>query len=348
MLIPNLNQEQKLKDKEYNYKRFHMVTKARNYEKIAESTERKYKNNVTDKNKPVLLKILYDHIYGEHKSEDHTRKFYFNKIRHWCISDKKLSQMLGISQSTTQKILNCLETEGIIKRGYLYETHNVKHAMPICFTIKGRKLAAQQFSPAKKITYKENSSLEKKNYNNIYKSSTGEITFKAHGDKITAKAVNSFREITGMRSERITKSKCKWIHQVLNTLSKAFHIHDLDAILSAFRQFLKSQLAFLRKITFYTLFNLKAVMAYIWRLKSTIKHQEETPQDSNYWARIEKMIENYKNSSVQNVTTSVQDSAKNVPPEKLPENKTSSSNVKINTGPQSIGSIISKFMHTLE
>ena len=89
-------------------------------------------------------------------------------------------------------------------------------------------------------------------------------------------------------------------------------------------------------------------MAYVWRLKATIKHQEETPQDSNYWARIEKMIENYKNSSVQNVTTSVQDAAENVSPEKLPENDTFSSNVKINTGLQSIGSLLSKFMHTLE
>ena len=211
--------------------------------------------------------------------------------------------------------------------------------------------------------------------NNIYKSNSREITFKANGDKITAKAVVSFQEITGMRSEKITKTKCKWIHQVLNTLSTAFHIHDIDNLLSAFRQFLKSQLAFLKKITFYTLFNLKAVMAYIWKTKAIITKQESSLPDESYHERIEKMIAEYKaNQERANITPppppkeqkdifsnqniSVTYRERTEIDEKLLKNKTFSfmspniviqnPNISTPTAPKSLSNLLSSFLDNLK
>lgn len=340
----------KLKGKKKNKSLFYhnrTATGVRNYDVIAESTKRIYKNTLVEKMTPVFYKLLYDHILCRKACRENWL-FYSGKDKFWRISEVKIAEKLGVSKATARKLLNRAEMAGIIKRRYLGDTHALAEAMGIALTEYGKSMLKAQFY-TKKNTARSNS--YQKDMNNIYKSNSGEIAFKANGDKITAKAVVSFQEITGMKQEKITKCKCKWIHQVLNTLSTAFHIQDIDSLLSAFRQFLKSQLAFLKKITFYTLFNLKAVMAYIWKTKATIKQQEATP--TNYWERIEKMIDDYK-AAQQEALHQSPTKQENVSheAEKLPENKSFSSNtspnVTVKNGLQSIGNLMSSFFKGID
>ena len=73
---------------------------------------------------------------------------------------------------------------------------------------------------------------------------------------------------------------------MLNILSQRFFEKNPDNLISIFRNFLKHQLGYLRKITFYTLFNLKGVMACIWRMKSIINgYFTRNKQDDFAWSR---------------------------------------------------------------
>ena len=281
MLKATKNQEKKTH--EYNKKIFFInrtVTTARDYKKIKESTKRERTTFVSDAIQPTFYRVLFENIVCK-KACFENQLFYKGKLKYWMISEVKLAKMLDVSKTTARKLLNRAEIEGIITRGYLYETHKLGESMGIAVTSKGKKLLKELFTETRKTTKSYNSIPTEYNYNNNYKSAQPhEITFKNRDDSITAEAIKCYQKTTGRYTERITAAKCKYIHHAINTLSKAFYASSTEQKIGMIRQFIKHQVEYLRNATFSIMFSLKALWAYIYKLRKEITLREQEAQES--------------------------------------------------------------------
>ena len=166
-MIKSGSSQDKLKGKKENKSLFYhnrTATGVRNYDVIAESTKRIYKNTLVEKITPVFYKLLYDHILCRRACRENWL-FYSGKEKFWRISEAKIAKKLGVSTTTARKLLNRAEMEGIIKRRYLGDTHALAEAMGIALTEYGKSMLKARFYVKKKIA---NTNSYQKDMNNIY------------------------------------------------------------------------------------------------------------------------------------------------------------------------------------
>ena len=327
------------KKAKYNYiKLFYQnrtATVERDYSKLAESTKRIRKNRVTDKMTPIFYKLIYDNIICKKACRENWLH-YRGKNKYWIISETKIAEKLGVSKSTARKLLNCAETEGIIKRRYLNKTHALAESMGIALTSYGKELLKAQFYIRKK-TAEYNNSYSSNNYYNYYKSHTREITFK-NENNITAKAWHEYRYVTGRFTEQINKPRSKFLHFAINLLAKQFNLHSMEQKIDAVKAYIKHQWEYLRNSNFFNMFSLKALWAYIYRLKQKIFAQEQEVAEQK---KITLFIPPVKNAL-----------------EKLPENKSfsfmspnviiSNPNISFASKPKSFSNLVSSFLDNLK
>ena len=337
MAFLNRSQELRKKESEKDKKIFfrnRTVTIERDYSKLAESTKRIRKNRVTDKMTPLFYKLLYENIICK-KACRENRLYYKGRNKYWLISESKIAERLGVSKTTARKLLNCAETEGIIKRGYLNKTHALAESIGITLTNYGKEMLKAEFYIHKKTAKYNNSISEIYNYHNDYKSCAHEITFK-NENNITAKVWHEYRYVTGRFTEQINKPRSKFLHFAINLLGKQFNLHSTEQKIDALKAYIKHQWEYLRNSTFFNMFSLKSLWAYIYKLKRKIFAQEQEASEQK---------------KVTPIVTPVQ----NVPPQKLPENKSFSSNPNIIVnnnisvqpkGLQSLGNLMTSFLNS--
>ena len=224
---------------------------------------------------PEFENLIYDQLFlGNGKL------FVRKDQKYLPISERKLGRILNCSSETARKCLIKAEEDGLINRCYLDSTHALAESMKVSLTEKGRKYFAARFKKNKKSTSKEiiiNNSQDKDNL--IYKSKRAEnpqeVIFKNHDESIVAEAWRAYQRHTGDYKEIITPRKSSFIHVVLKRLAGFFHTTSKRALIDHFVSFLKAQMRFLRKPTFFNIFKLKNVHACINFMKIQVIQWEK-------------------------------------------------------------------------
>ena len=211
---------------------------------------------------PEFENLIYDQLFlGNGKL------FVRKDQKYLPISERKLGRILNCSSETARKCLIKAEEDGLINRSYLHSTHALAESMAISLTEKGRKYFAARFKKNKKSAQKEIIINTQDKDILIYKSKRAEnpqeVTFKNHDGSIVAEAWRAYQRHTGDYKEVITPRKSSFIHVVLKRLAGFFHTSSKKALIDHFVSFLKAQLRFLRKPTFFNIFKLKNVHACI-------------------------------------------------------------------------------------